>query len=61
MSTKAFKGEFKGKQIFEIHVVDEEDTPKYDRPLISFGVNKAKAILDHIEEIKEFVDENDHE
>jgi hypothetical protein len=46
------KTEFKGKPILVIKR-DEED--KYP---FSFGVTKAKLILENLEEIKKFVDEN---
>ena len=46
------KGEFKGKPILIIKR-DEED--KYP---FSFGMSKAKLIVENIEEIKKFVEEN---
>jgi hypothetical protein len=46
------KSEFKGKPIIVIKR-DEED--KYP---FSFGLSKAKLILENIEEIKKFVEEN---
>ena len=46
------RGEFKGKPIL-ILKRDEED--KYP---FSFGMTKAKLIMDNIAEIKKFVDEN---
>lgn len=44
--------EFKGKPVLIIKR-DEED-----RYPFSFGVSKAKLILENIEEIKKFVEEN---
>jgi hypothetical protein len=44
--------EFKGKPVLVIKR-DEED-----RYPFSFGVSKAKLILENIEEIKKFVEEN---
>ena len=35
--------------------VDGEDT----KPLVSFGIKKAKWILKHIKELNEFIEEND--
>ncbi|MCK9604325.1 MAG: hypothetical protein M0R66_08215 [Candidatus Omnitrophica bacterium] len=46
------RGEFKGKPLIIIKR-DEED--KYP---FSFGISKAKLILENIEEIKKFVEEN---
>jgi len=46
------RSEFKGKPILVIKR-DEED--KYP---FSFGISKAKMILENIEEIKKFVEEN---
>ena len=46
------KGEFKGKPVIILRR-DEED--KYP---FTFGMTKAKLILDNIEEIKKFVEEN---
>jgi len=46
------KSEYKGKPIIIIKR-DEED--KYP---FSFGLSKAKLILENIEEIKKFVEEN---
>jgi hypothetical protein len=46
------KSEYKGKPVIVIKR-DEED--KYP---FSFGLSKAKLILENIEEIKKFVEEN---
>lgn len=55
MATKVFASEFKGKPVLEIAIVDDEGTPIYDYPVVSFGVKKAEAILYHIDEIEDFV------
>ncbi|HTY13405.1 MAG TPA: hypothetical protein VMD02_04375 [Candidatus Omnitrophota bacterium] len=47
------RSEFKGKPMLVLKR-DEED--KYP---FSFGMSKAKLILENIEEIKKFVQEND--
>ncbi len=49
--------EFKGSRIFGIWEVDEDNNNLGDRPLVSFGKGKAKAIVKHIEELQEFIDE----
>jgi hypothetical protein len=46
------RSEYKGKPILVIKRDEQEKFP------FSFGVNKAKMILENIEEIKKFVAEN---
>ena len=46
------KGEFKGKPIIIIKRNEEDKYP------FSFGMSKAKLILENIDEIKKFVEEN---
>ncbi|MCX5657829.1 MAG: hypothetical protein NTZ48_06365 [Candidatus Omnitrophica bacterium] len=46
------KSEYKGKPIMTIRRDEEDKFP------FSFGVNKAKLMLENIEEIKKFVAEN---
>ena len=53
LETETSEGSFGKHKIFEITVVGEE------KNLIAFGVKKAKGILNHIDEIKKFVEEND--
>ena len=45
--------EFKGNKIIVLKRTAEDTYP------FSFGVNKAKLILEHIDDIKEFVKENE--
>ncbi|MFG1481352.1 hypothetical protein ACRXCV_04355 [Halobacteriovorax sp. GFR7] len=49
--------EFKGNKIFKIYKVDDEgnELEKYGT-VMSFGLTKAKYILEHVDEIKKFVD-----
>ena len=47
------KSEYKGKQILILKRTEEDKYP------FSFGVGKAKLILDNLEEIKKFVTENE--
>jgi len=49
----AERSEYKGKPTLVLKRSEDEKFP------FSFGVAKAKMILDHIEEIKKFVAEND--
>jgi len=46
------RSEYKGKPLI---VIKRSEDDKYP---FSFGVSKAKLILDNIEEIKKFVEEN---
>ncbi len=46
------KSEYKGKPIL---VIKRDEADKYP---FSFGLSKAKLILENIEEIKKFVEEN---
>lgn len=46
------KSEYKGKPII---VIKRDETDKYP---FSFGVSKAKLILENLDEIKKFVEEN---
>ena len=53
-------GKFRSKDVFEIrHRPGEGDDPddwKFKKPIISFGLVKAKAILKFIDEIRAFVE-----
>lgn len=49
-------GEFKGKRIFQIWKDRESSTDVNGRPLVAFGVNKARAILANVDEIRRFVE-----
>ncbi|MDD5155059.1 MAG: hypothetical protein PHF11_01040 [Candidatus Omnitrophica bacterium] len=46
------RGEYKGKPILILKRSEEDKYP------FSFGLSKAKLIVDNIEEIKKFVEEN---
>lgn len=46
------KSEYKGKPII---VIKKDENDQYP---FSFGLNKARLILENIEEIKKFVEEN---
>ena len=48
------RSEFKGKPIL---ILKRNEDDKYP---FSFGMTKAKLILENLEEIKRFVEENDH-
>lgn len=46
------RGEFRGKPVLILKRSEDERYP------FSFGLNKAKLIMEHIEDIKKFVEEN---
>jgi hypothetical protein len=46
------RGEYKGKPLLILKRSEEDKYP------FSFGLSKAKLILDNLEEIKKFVEEN---
>ena len=46
-------GEFKGHKVITLSRGDDEKYP------FTFGVNKAKLILENFDEIKKFVEENE--
>jgi len=46
------RGEFKGKPLITIKRNEDDPYP------FSFGLNKARLIMENIEEIKKFVEEN---
>ena len=46
------KGEFRGKPVIILRRNEEDKYP------FTFGITKARLILDNIEEIKKFVEEN---
>jgi len=46
------RGEYKGKPLIILKRNEEDKYP------FSFGLSKAKLILDNLEEIKKFVEEN---
>jgi len=47
------RSEFKGKPVLIIKRTEDDKYP------FAFGLSKAKMILENIEEIKRFVEEND--
>lgn len=49
--------EYKGNKIFKIYKVDDQgnELEKYGT-IMSFGITKAKYLLEHMDDIKKFVD-----
>lgn len=54
MSTYVEEGEYKGYPTLKICYMRDDE----ERTLISFGVKKAEAIIDHWDDIVAFVDKN---
>lgn len=54
--------EYKGNKILKIYKIDEEgkELEKYGT-IVSFGLTKAKYILEHFEDIKKFVENQSKE
>jgi len=48
-------GEYKGMPILILRRSEDDKFP------FSFGINKAKLIMENLEEIKKFVAENNHD
>lgn len=51
--------EYQGNQMFGVWKVDEEGNSTSNFPVVSFGITKAKKILEHLEELKEYVKEQE--
>ncbi len=52
--TKARTGQYKGHIILEIVNLDDKGQA-IGTPIISFGVKKAKAIMDNLEDVERFI------
>ena len=60
MVTKVFENKFGRHNLFSVYEVNEEgEKGNEDKPVVSFGLKKAKAVLENIEELEKFVEEND--
>ena len=56
--TKAFYEEYKGNPVIGIWETDDNGNKTQKYPIISFGINKANAIMTHQEEIEGFLQRN---
>lgn len=54
---KVVQADFKDKEMFRIEEFEGGVANKY--PVHNFGIKKAKILLDHLEELQQFVKEND--
>lgn len=63
MKTKVFANSFGKHKLFSVFEVKEDGSKvggeEDAKPVVSFGIKKAKAILENLEELKAFVKENE--
>lgn len=57
MSVSVREGTYKDKPLLQFMDPEQPGT-KADFPLLSFGIRKARIILEHIDEIKAFVEKH---
>ena len=57
VKTKVKSGLYKGHVICQIVAVDDNGNES-GKPIVSFGVKKAQAILENVDGIKRFIDNN---
>jgi len=56
MTTKAGADEYKGNKLFAVYKL-EEDGNIADRPIVSFGLRKAQALLNHLDDFETWCEE----
>lgn len=56
MKTKVFFDTYKGYKMFAIWEVDEQGNKVGDSPIISFGSRKAKALMSHFGDLKDYIE-----
>jgi len=56
MKTKVFLETFKGNRMFAVWEVDDQGNKVGDYPLFSLGGRKAVALMNHLEDFKDFAD-----
>ena len=56
MTTKAGTDEYKGNKLFAVYNL-EEDGNIADRPIVSFGLRKAQALLNHLDDFETWCEE----
>ena len=54
MKTKVFLDEFKGNKMFAVWEVDDQGNKVGGYPLFSLGGKKAIALMNHLEDFKDF-------
>lgn len=63
MKTEVIETTFKGQKILSIHEVKSVNGRELltEKPIISFGVKKATAILSNMDKLREYVAQNPFE
>lgn len=59
--TRVVPNKFKSREMFSVFKEEdlEGDQPREGAyPVVSMGLRKAQAVLDHIEELKKYVEDN---
>jgi len=63
METKVLKDKFGSHNLFTVFEVNENGEKlmngEKEKKVVSFGIKKAKAVLEHIDDLKKFVEKND--
>jgi hypothetical protein len=57
MSTEVFIDEYRGYPVFAIWNIDQYGNKTGGKPVVSFGLTKALAILNHLDQVQKWVDE----
>jgi hypothetical protein len=57
MSTRAGSDEYKGNKLFAVYNEDANGDIEV-KPIISFGLKKAQAILNHLDDFEKWCEEN---
>lgn len=55
--TKVVPHKYGKHELFAVFAVDENGEPS-EKPIVSFGVKKAKAVLEHVDELKYFMEKH---
>lgn len=53
--TKVEKNDFNGSEMFSIYEFDKEGNKNF-KPVVNMGVKKARHLVQHIEDLKAFVE-----
>lgn len=58
-NTVVVPNQYNGKNMFTIVKADHNgDALAFTKPVLNIGINKAKALIAHLEELKTYVEEN---
>ena len=61
MRSKVFIDDFKGHKLFAVWEVDDNGEKVGNFPIVSVGSKKAATILQHLQELQEYVDHSKKE